>query len=465
MGQCPLVQLYFDPDAGQWGEPSPDNPWFNTSSPNPVYNWGYDFNHERPQTREFVTRVTRYWINEYHMDGFRFDFTKGFTNTPGDGWNYDPERINILEGYADSIREVKENAILILEHFTENTEEQVLANYGFLLWGNLNCQYGQASMGYPSGPCGDWDFSRISWKNRNWSRPNLVGYMESHDEERNMYKNITYGNASGDYSIKDLSTALQRIEMNSAFFFTVPGPKMIWQFGELGYDYSIEYNGRTGNKPIRWDYYNDMRRRRLYEVMSALIHLKKEESAFHSTDFNLQVDKAVKTITIRDSTMNVLVIGNFDVEEQTPFATFPVTGRWYEFFSGDSLTLQDLQVEMTLSPGEYLLYTTKKLTRPQLPSAERTPRSDPAGLNVWPNPLGSGTLHISFSSETSGEIHLQLQNMQGEVILNRQYQSMRGINEILLDPGESAINRIPPGIYLLTLRSAHSRSTRKIVIY
>ena len=31
----------------------------------------------------------------------------------------------------------------------------------------------------------------------------------------------------------------------AAFFFTVPGPKLMWQFGELGYDYSINFPSYT----------------------------------------------------------------------------------------------------------------------------------------------------------------------------------------------------------------------------
>jgi hypothetical protein len=51
--------------------------------------------------------------------------------------------------------------------------------------------------------------------------------MESHDEERLMYKNLTYGDSSGTYDIKDIRVALNRMKLASAFFFTVPGPKMI----------------------------------------------------------------------------------------------------------------------------------------------------------------------------------------------------------------------------------------------
>jgi 1,4-alpha-glucan branching enzyme len=46
-----------------------------------VYYWGFDFNHESPHTKEFVSRVVKYWLEEYKFDGYRFDFTKGFTNT------------------------------------------------------------------------------------------------------------------------------------------------------------------------------------------------------------------------------------------------------------------------------------------------------------------------------------------------------------------------------------------------
>lgn len=82
------------------------------------------------------------------------------------------------------------------------------------------------------------------------SIPAWIGFMESHDEERAAYKQTQWG----DEALKtDLTTRMRQLEVNASFFFTVPGPKMIWQFGEMGYDVSIEENGRqernryTGN--------------------------------------------------------------------------------------------------------------------------------------------------------------------------------------------------------------------------
>ena len=47
---------------------------------NPDAQWGNDFNHESKATQYFVDRVLKYWLTEFKIDGFRFDFTKGFGN-------------------------------------------------------------------------------------------------------------------------------------------------------------------------------------------------------------------------------------------------------------------------------------------------------------------------------------------------------------------------------------------------
>ncbi|MFM6936587.1 MAG: hypothetical protein ACKOXH_02725, partial [Aquirufa sp.] len=68
-----------------------------------------------------------------------------------------------------------------------------------------------------------------------------MNYIESHDEERLMVE-VT----NGGKKVFTAPAKLERMKMAAATFFTIPGPKMIWQFGELGYDVSINDNGRTG---------------------------------------------------------------------------------------------------------------------------------------------------------------------------------------------------------------------------
>ncbi|WP_421920120.1 alpha-amylase family glycosyl hydrolase [Marinifilum sp.] len=368
-GQSPFLRMYFDNNLNQ---PSSDNPWYNQKHnfENTDAHWGYDINHESETTQKLVDRINTYWMEEYHIDGFRFDFTKGFSNkthpnSGSDVWgnDYDADRIRLLKRMADEIWTVNAEAVVIFEHLSDNKEETELANYGVLLWGNANHDYNEATMGYDS------DFKWTSWKERAWNDPNIVSYMESHDEERLMYKNLTYGNSADNYDLTELNTALARVEAAAAFFFTIPGPKMIWQFGELGYDVSIDENGRVGRKPIRWEYYDNTNRKRLYDVFSSLIDIKKNEEAFESTDFTLNTNSALKRIEINHEDMDVRVIGNFDVIKGEIDPNFSQTGNWYDFFSGQEISVSDVNAKIVLEPGEYHIYTTKQLTTPDIVSA------------------------------------------------------------------------------------------------
>ncbi len=365
-GQSPLAQLYWD--AAQ-NRPSADNPWLNPVAKHD-FNVGYDFNHESAQTKLFVKRVLSWWMETYGIDGFRFDLSKGFTqnNTLGNtaAWGqYDQSRINILQEYADHIWSIDPDAYLILEHFADNTEEIELSSRGMMLWGNMTNAYGQASKGF-----GGSDVSNTWHVNRGWADPHLVAYMESHDEERLMYKNLTAGNTAPGYNIKELKTALSRIELVSAFFYLIPGPKMIWEFGELGYDYSINYctdgsvssNCRLDAKPIRWDYKDVYIRQRIYDIDRALILLRQQPALKEGALEISLASQFEKKMRFRHTDMDVVVCGNFHVGNRDIAPVFTKTGWWYEYLTGDSLQVTDVNMTIPYVPGEYHVYTTKRLT-------------------------------------------------------------------------------------------------------
>ena len=412
--QSPMVRMYFDGN-----NPTADNPWYNVNHnfANADAQWGNDFNHTSIYTQAFVDSVNSYWMSEYKIDGFRFDFTKGFSNTyhnNNDPWgsNYDAARISILKRMADEIWERNPDAFVIFEHLSENSEEKVLADYGILLWGNLNYNYGEAAMSYHDG--GKSDFSWINYQKRSWNEPHVVGYMESHDEERLAYKCYTYGNSFDDYSIKDTTTAFKRLAMNALFFFTVPGPKMIWQFGELGYDYSIDYNGRLGEKPVRWDYLNDYRRKYLADFYGALIKLRTQEPAFESETFTLSVSGALKKITIDHSSMNVLVLGNFDVKESTFTPGFSHMGTWYDYFTGLPYEVTDLAENITLQAGEYRLFTDVQLETPQIGTGMIDIKADNGFMRVFPNP--SRDFKIEIEIDEPGMVRMEVYDLMGRTV-------------------------------------------------
>lgn len=361
-GQSPMVQMYFNTTAGK---PAANNPWYNVDPTHP-YNVGYQFNHESADTKYFVKNVLKFWMTEYKIDGFRFDLSKGFTqvnygtsDAAVNAWSqYDASRVAIWKDYNNYIKSIDNNFYVILEHFAANQEEKELAGEGMMLWNNLNYNANEATMGWLTNS----NFQGLFYDQHTFTQPyNLVGYFESHDEERLQFKNESYGNAVGSYNVKDKNTGLAREEMAAAFLFSVPGPKMLWQFGELGYDVSINQGGRTGNKPIYWNYNTDPNRRHLYSIYSKMIKMKEKNAVFASTNYTYSLGGAIKTIQLKDASANVEVVGNFDVVPQTGSISFPATGTWYDNISKTSINVTSLPYSMTLQPGEYHVYSSVAL--------------------------------------------------------------------------------------------------------
>lgn len=369
-GQCPLVRMYQNAD----GTPSADNPWYNQKSnfANPDAQWGYDFNHESRYTKQLIDSICSYWINQYKIDGFRFDFTKGFSNTPypasgNDSWGnpYDAARIRNLKRIYDVIRDRKADALMICEHLADNSEEKELADYGLLLWGNINYNFNQNTMSYRESIDLDW----ASWKQRGWNRPNLVAYMESHDEERLMFKNLTYGNnpvsvvapdhSNPAYIIQgNLENSLHQTKAAAVILMSFPGPKMIWQFGELGYDYELN-DDRTAPKPVRWDYYDVPARKALYDVFAEMNKLRNSHPAFSSSDYTIDTDGFFKQILLKSSGGDACIIANFDVFPLSADVAFSKTGNWKEYFTDASFSVKAAKVTIELQPGEYRLYLSE----------------------------------------------------------------------------------------------------------
>ncbi|MCO5949630.1 alpha-amylase family glycosyl hydrolase [Mucilaginibacter flavidus] len=357
-GSSPMVQLY-----SSGGVPA-NNPWYNTNPTHP-YNVGYQFNHESPATKYFVKNVLKFWMTEYHIDGFRFDLAKGFTqvNSGNDvaAWgNYDASRVAIWKDYNNYIKSVDPKLYVILEDFASNQEENELANEGMMTWNNQSFNAEQALMSYNDAG-GSWDISGLFYDRFSFTNPYaLVSYFESHDEERLQFKNGAYGNVSGSYSVKDLATGLKRDEMGAAFMFSSPGPKMLWQFGERGYDISINPD-RLSDKPPHWEYMNDANRRHLFKVYSQMIKWKIANPVFTSTTYTYSLGDAVKTIQMTDASNSIEVVGNFAVVPQTATITFPATGTWVDNFTGTTISVTTPGYSMTLAPGEYHLYSKTAL--------------------------------------------------------------------------------------------------------
>ena len=453
--------------------PGPDNPYTNVTARHP-FNVGTDLNHESVLTKEYVKTTLAYWLDEFHIDGFRFDLSKGFTQTDygsdDDAWSsYDAGRIAILKDYADLVWSVNDSAYMIMEHLAKSREEEELAQYGngMYFWSGKQPHdaYLQASMGY-----GEDDLRPVLAPNRGFSDRNLIAYIESHDEERMMFKNLSFGNSSGDYDVKDLSTALDRVELSNALFYSLPGPKMLWQFGELGYDYSINYCGgdridescRTDPKPIVWDYRENADRRDVYNMVADMLYLRNNYDFFHGEITSSQLGPGnIKYVHLDSDDGQAAVFGNFGVTAQTIANPFPAAGTWYEYFSGDSTSVSDATASIELAPGEYHVYLSQRVEPMggRLSTSLNDRNVARLEFGVFPNPT-AGRLTTTFTLERRAEVTLTLLDLMGRPVS----QLHRGTLPAGPQALPSQLGNLPTGTYLLRLTDGSASAIQRIVI-
>ena len=413
-----------------------ENPWFNTSAKHD-FNVGYDMNHESQYTKDYVDRVVAYWLDEYNIDGYRFDLSKGFTqkNTLGNvsGWgNYDATRIAIWKRIADVIWASDPNAYIILEHFADNSEEKELAEYGMMLWGNMNHTYINAAKGSSA------SLGQTYFENRGWSQPHLISYMESHDEERLMWEL---------QKSKGQNESIERAKMAAAFFLTVPGPKMVWQFGEFGYDEELN-NDRLGIKPTHWEYLEETNRKKLFDLYKSLIHLRTKSDYINKEYFEWNTSGFVKSINITHPDVDIYIVGNFDDDSQEYTHQFTKSGTWYDYFSGESMEVTNTNEEVTLSPGEWHMYTSALIDNYIEDQQITLGVNFSSPIIVYPNP-SSDFFKVNIESDRYNIIDISGKEIQTGII---------GTD------AEIDIQRVPPGLYYLQLHTGDHAIKTKIVI-
>ncbi len=497
-GQSPLIRL---DNQGDFGDPTATNPWANVSARHP-FNVFNDLNHESPLTQLWLDQANRFWMDEYHIDGYRFDLSKGMTQTCVGGVpctdanfsTYNSARIRILTRMADALWAEHPDAIVILEHFAEPREERELAAFGtdrglpgMALWANMNEAYLESAMGYLGS---NSSLTRAYPPSNGYPIGGQVAYMESHDEQWMMYKLRAFGNQAGDYSTRELATALDRRKLATVFFLTVPGAKMLWQFGEVGFgggpgeclepnnDCPTGTPGRVANKPIRWDYWQDVapfangsvlpvtretqddraRRQKTYQLTAAVLDLRQRYAVFGSeADFDSRLgavaDRWIKLSlpgAPAGQPTEVVIVGNFGVTETAVAPGFPAAGTWHEVFSGDELTVSDTGAGLALRPGEYRIYTDVQVATPDgdlgavADQAEPDSRFPEGLVSVFPNPTaGRATARIEVY--TARRVTLEVYDALGRrvaTLADREFA-----------PGRHTIgfdtSALPAGVYLV----------------
>ena len=325
-----------------------------------------------------------------------------------------------------------------------------------MMWGKTTQQYNQLSMGWSQN-------SGISWvghKSRSsFQGMRLLGYAESHDEERLLYNNSINGNALNGYDTKDLNISLERMNAIGAVLFSVPGPKMIWHFSELGMNQSLFTcnNGTVGDckldtKPQpQWseNWPENSNRAEIYNNWSRLIELKTNFEVFKG-DYDInQNDPLLPRIAVWNNALgandlrNVIVVANFELSAQTINPFFTSTGTWYDLMdpSGET-TIPGTTSSITLQPGTFRIFGDQNAT---LGTSINELKN---AIKMYPNP-SSGL--IRFNRDIT---HLNIHDLSGKLVLKKS-------NITKLKPVNIADLKI--GIYIVTIENNTFSQSIKLI--
>ncbi|MBQ4017700.1 MAG: hypothetical protein II605_00475 [Paludibacteraceae bacterium] len=340
-GPNPMAKLY------PYGADLQYNPWFSTNPPEGDNGYGEEWNHDFAPAHEMFMRAFQYWLTEYKIDGYRLDLSHGLCGNTNNAVQ------NLIDYYQNGVQSTSSGAYMILEHWADGQAQ--LINNGMQCWTGAGvCEsYYQVAMGWLKD--GD-DLSGAS-------RIGYVSYAESHDEERMQYKVKTYGN--GDLTTNE-AARLARVPECVAFNVLLRGAHMLWQFEELGYDISIEQNGRTGTKPNpkTKGYFTQAERVEAFTKCAQVITLRTQlmpEAFTGSPTLSVGSGKALRTIQWGS---NVFAAANFGVSGSQA-VTLP-SGVWYDYLG----TGARANSTVVLAPGELKVFTGRQITAPTFADIE-----------------------------------------------------------------------------------------------
>lgn len=358
-GQNPMNKLY------PYGTDLAQNPWFNVTAPHSdnVYE---DWNHGFQPAHNMFIRVLKYWLEEYKVDGFRLDISHGLCSDKAN-----TSVSNLIDYYQKGVKAVAPDAYMILEHWGSgmSTERPQLISYGMQCWENTNHAYCQTAMGWLK----DGDGFDAA------NRDGYITYCESHDEERMQYQCKQYGNGN----IKtDESVRLGRVAANVAFNVLLNGSHMLWQFEEIGYDFSINCDLQSPNaydsgkrcntkpRPESRGYFSSTNRVNAFKKCAQVITLRTQllPNVFAGNPTQVHIGSGYVTRTVQWGN-DVFAAANFSPTDNMTI-NLP-SGTWYDYLGGATKAA----TSYSLKPGELKVFTGSPIQAPVITNIEKRDHS------------------------------------------------------------------------------------------
>lgn len=316
--------------------------WFHHEAQDPDNYWGPEFNYEHYDdnfdtypARRFAGDVVKYWVQEYHIDGIRYDAAKQIGNYDFMHWI-----VNEAKHAAGS-----KPFFNVAEHIPETTDITNLEGPMDSCWHtsfyhtlvDLLCK-------------GRYDTNRLKdvldpRRQGFMGTTNVVNFLSNHDHDRLMVK-------LGEHEIFD-QAAFRYIRLGTVLLMTAVGIPMVWMGEEFG-----EYKPKTiESAKLDWSLLKNDGNRSLFEFIQGLVALRKQTHALYTNNIDFFHDdrdsKVLSYVRWNDEGSRVVVIANFSDRYLADYdvTNFPKDGTWHEWTYDYDVEVND--ATLTLDLPEY----------------------------------------------------------------------------------------------------------------
>ncbi|MHC5614569.1 MAG: alpha-amylase family glycosyl hydrolase [Nostoc sp.] len=317
--------------------------WYHHAPRDPDNNWGPEFNYEHYDekleihpARKFIGDTIRFWIQEYHLDGIRYDAARQIANYDFMHW---------------IVQEAKKTASMkpfynIAEHIPENTS---ITNLDGPMDGCWHDSFYHCILEHI---CGDtFDLERlkdvIDCKRQGFlGATNVINYLTNHDHNHVMVE-------LGNREIFN-EEAFRRAKLGVAILMTAVGVPLIWMGEEFG-----EYKPKQPeSSKIDWTLLGNDLNRSLFDSYKGLTNLRKNNHALYTENIDfIHENPEAKVLAYtrwNDEGSRVVVIANFSENFLAGYhvPNFSSPGTWHEWTANYDVEAGDDGIIIDLGPYE-----------------------------------------------------------------------------------------------------------------
>ncbi len=328
--ESPLTQI--DHDYWYHHEPrDPDNSW------GPEFNYEhYDDNLDTYPARRFMGDVVRHWVQEYHIDGIRYDAARQIANYDFMHWlTHEAQHTAGPKPFYN-----------IAEHIPETTD--IVGPDGPMegCWHESFYQTMQKHLTGETFDIGQLKEALDAKQQGYQGSTSVVNYLTNHDHNCLMA-------SLAERDIFD-QAAFTRAKLGAALLLTAVGVPMLWMGEEFG-----ECQPKSADVyTLDWMLLKNDPNTDLFNYYKGLIALRRQNPALHTDNINFfhedPEQQVLAYVRWNDEGSQVVVIVNFSDQYRGDYLlhNFPQGGRWHEWTHNYDLDMNEGDTAIDLAEYE-----------------------------------------------------------------------------------------------------------------